>query len=70
MSEIKTHPQHPASMAERIAQRLRNSGDARHADVVAEHGEGPTRTFTNIHHSANHTAVHGHEPSGEEEVEQ
>lgn len=67
MTEIKMHPAHPASMAERIANRLRNSGDHAHADVVAEHGEGPTCTFTNIHHSANHTAVHGHEPSGENE---
>jgi hypothetical protein len=41
-------------MEERIADRLRNSGDP-HADIVTKHGEGPTRAFTNIHHSANHT---------------
>jgi len=51
MVEIKTSGDHPASMAERIANRLRNSGDVHHADHVATHGTGPTRTNTNIHHS-------------------
>jgi hypothetical protein len=50
MVETKLNPQH-GSMAERIANRLRNSGDVHHADVVATHGTGPTRTNTNIHHS-------------------
>jgi len=54
MVEIKTSGDHPASMAERIARRLRNSGDVHHADVVATHGTGPTRTHTNIFNSANH----------------
>jgi hypothetical protein len=53
MVETKLNPQH-GSMAERIANRLRNSGDVHHADVVTTHGTGPTRTNTNIHHSANH----------------
>jgi hypothetical protein len=34
--------------AERIANRLHNSGG--HSDAHAEHGSGPTRTHTNIHH--------------------
>ena len=38
----------------RIANRLRNSGDAKNADHVVQKGEGPTRTFHNIHNSANH----------------
>jgi hypothetical protein len=53
MVEIKTNPRHPASMAERIDKRLRNSGDAKHADVVDQHGRGPTRTITNVHHTRN-----------------
>lgn len=36
---------------QRIADRLKNSGDAANADVVAKHGDGPTRTITNLHHS-------------------
>jgi hypothetical protein len=39
------------SMAERIADRLKNSGDAAHADVSVVHGTGPTRTHTNLHYS-------------------
>jgi hypothetical protein len=38
------------SMEQRIADRLKNSGDPR-ADHHAVHGTGPTRTHTNIHHS-------------------
>jgi hypothetical protein len=35
----------------RIADRLKNSGDAQHADHVVQKGSGPTRAVTNIHHS-------------------
>jgi hypothetical protein len=49
MVEIKTHSQHPSSMAERIEKRLRNSG-GEEADHIVQKGSGPTRTFTNIHH--------------------
>jgi hypothetical protein len=38
------------SMEQRIADRLKNSGDPR-ADHHAVHGTGPTRTHTNIHHA-------------------
>jgi hypothetical protein len=38
-------------LAERIADRLKNSGDAQHADVVTQMGDGPTRCFTNIFHT-------------------
>ena len=38
------------SPEERIAARLRNSGDHAHADVVTHQGEGPTRVNHNIHH--------------------
>lgn len=54
MPHIKTSPDHPASMAERINRRLQNSGGD-HADVVVKNGEGARRTFHNIHHAANHT---------------
>ena len=66
MVEIKTSGDHPKSMAERIAKRERNSGDAQNADVVTKRGDGARRTFHNIHHSANHTRPKGHEPSGED----
>lgn len=46
--EIKTHRDHPSSMADRIAKRLRNSG-GEEADVVTKTGDGPTRVFHNIH---------------------
>ena len=43
------------SMEQRVADRLKNSGDTAHADVSVVHGTGPTRTHTNIHHSRVHT---------------
>ena len=54
MSEVRTSPDHPASMAERINKRLQNSGGD-HADLTVVKGSGPTRTITNLHHAANHT---------------
>jgi len=51
MVTVKTHPAHPASMAQRIADKLKNSG-GEEADVIAKHGTVPTRAITNIHHSA------------------
>jgi len=39
------------SMDQRVADRLRNSGDTAHADHSVVHGTGPTRTHTQIHHS-------------------
>jgi hypothetical protein len=53
MPHIKTSPDHPASMAERINKRLQNSGGDR-ADVTVKNGDGARRTYTNLHHSANH----------------
>jgi len=48
--EVKTSGDHPASMEERIAKRLRSSGDPR-ADYIKQAGSGPTRTFTHGHHA-------------------
>jgi hypothetical protein len=53
MPEIKYMGKSPQ---ERINDRLKNSGGDLPADIRTKHGEGPTRTFTNIHHSA---ANHG-----------
>ena len=39
------------SMDQRVADRLKNSGDTAHADHSVVHGTGPTRTHTQIHHS-------------------
>ena len=49
MPEIKTSPDHPASMAERISKRLRNSGEGANPDVTVTKGSSPTRTHHNIH---------------------
>jgi hypothetical protein len=51
--EVKTSGDHPASMAERVSKRLRNSGAGANPNVTVQKGEGPTRTHTNIH-SAGH----------------
>jgi hypothetical protein len=48
--EVKTSGDHPASMNERVAKRLRSSGDPR-ADYIVKKGDGPTRTFTHGHHA-------------------
>jgi hypothetical protein len=48
--EVKTSGDHPASMEERIAKRLRSSGDPR-ADYHKQMGDGPTRTHTHGFHS-------------------
>jgi hypothetical protein len=57
MGEIRYNTEHHAggTPEARISSRLRNSGGD-HADVVVQKGDGPTRAFTNIHHSANHVA--------------
>jgi hypothetical protein len=67
MTIVKPSADHPSSMAERIAKRLRNSGDTANADVTVTQGEGPRRTHTQIHHSASHGRPKGREPEGESE---
>jgi hypothetical protein len=59
MAEVKYNTNHPAGATPeaRITNRLRNSGDAKHADHVAVHGTGPTRTWTNVHQSGNHAGL-------------
>ncbi len=62
MPEIKlTGP----SMEERIAARLRNSGDP-NADIIAKHGDGPTRCYTNITNSPNYCFTRGDESPEQE----
>ncbi len=56
--EIKKHPDHPEDMAARVAKRLKPS-NLPSADVHVQHGTGPTRTHTSIHHSA---TEHQHGP--------
>jgi hypothetical protein len=53
MPEIKLNG---PTMEQRIANRLRNSGDGTNPNVRAVHGTGPTRTHTNIHHAAKQNA--------------
>src|SRR5262249_11777847 len=52
------------SMDQRVADRLKNSGDTAHADHSVVHGTGPTRTHTNIHHSRNTQYGAGHPGEG------
>jgi hypothetical protein len=55
MTEVRYDTKHHAGATpdDRIASRLKNSGDEKHADHHAVHGTGPTRTHTNIFHSGN-----------------
>jgi hypothetical protein len=55
------------SMEQRIADRLKNSGDTANADHVVQKGEGPTRTFTNIHHGGT-AHKHGSGNPGEGDI--
>jgi hypothetical protein len=52
MTEVKLTGK---SMEQRIADRLKNSGDTEHAHHSVVHGTGPTRTHTNIHYSRQHS---------------
>jgi hypothetical protein len=49
----------------RTADRLKNSGDAKHADYVVQKGNSPERTFTNIHHTRNQQYGEGHPGEGD-----
>jgi hypothetical protein len=64
MVEIKTHRDHPSSMAERVQKRLRNDGAGANPDVTVQKGDGPTRTHTNIHNSGT-AGRHGGPNEGE-----
>jgi len=64
--EIKTNPRHPASMAERISKRLRNSG-GEEADVTTKTGDGPQRVFHNIHNPGS-ARQHGSPNTGEGDI--
>jgi hypothetical protein len=46
----------------RVADRLKNSGGPE-ADYVIQKGEGPTRTYTNIHHPGS-ARKHGSDTEG------
>jgi hypothetical protein len=61
MPTIRYDTSHPAGATpeQRIANRLKTSGDVKHADVSTSHGTGPTRTNTHIFHAANHVPVRG-----------
>jgi hypothetical protein len=50
-SEIKLNG---PSMEQRIANRLKNSGEGAKPDVSVQKGDSPQRTHTNIHHSGSH----------------
>jgi hypothetical protein len=54
MTDVKYDKSHPsgATPEQRIAARLKNSGSPE-ANVVVQKGDGPGRTFTNIHTAGN-----------------
>jgi hypothetical protein len=69
MTEVKTHRDHPASMEQRIRDRLKPSAEPqRGAGPQVTLGSGPTRTVTTIHHAAN-TRQHGEVNSGEPDIQ-
>ncbi len=49
MPDVRYHGKSPA---ERIADRLKNSGGDLPADVKTKTGDGPQRVFHNVHHAA------------------
>jgi hypothetical protein len=67
MTEIKTHPHHPASMSERIERRLRNSG-GEEADSITKTGTGAQRVYSNLH-SPGSARKHGSSNEGEPGVD-
>jgi hypothetical protein len=61
--EIKTHPDHPRSMEERIRRRERNSG-GEEADSITKTGDGARRTFHNLHNPGS-ARQHGEDNRGD-----
>lgn len=59
MQDVRYNKSHHAGATPeaRIANRLRNSGDAKNADHVIQTGNSARRTFHNIFNSANHVGV-------------
>jgi hypothetical protein len=55
------------SMEQRVADRLKTSGDVAHSDVHTVHGTGPTRAHTHIHHSR--VTSYGEDNKGEPGVD-
>ena len=55
MPEVKYNQNHHsgATEAQRLAHRLRDSGDAQHADTTVHHGSSPLRHISHVHHSYN-----------------
>jgi hypothetical protein len=52
MPDVHYKPNHNGSTpGDRIANRLKNSGGGSGADTTLQHGTGPTRAITNLHHS-------------------
>jgi hypothetical protein len=56
------------SMEQRIADRLKTSGDSAHSDHHAVHGTGPTRAHTHIHNSR--VQQYGENHPGEGDINQ
>ena len=48
--KLKTSPNHPSSMEQRVKDRLKPSAGAGAGDEQVTTGSGPTRATTTIHH--------------------
>jgi hypothetical protein len=59
MGEVHTHPQHPASMEQRIADRLKPSAGAGAGDIQITSGNSPNRVVHTIHHCGAQTGGAG-----------
>jgi hypothetical protein len=49
MVTVRTHPDHPASMEQRISDRLKPSAGEGSGDVQVTKGSSPSRTVTTTH---------------------
>ncbi len=56
MTDVRYNPKY-GTPEQRIANRLKNSG-GEEADHIVQQGQGPTRTFTNIHNPGS-SRTHG-----------
>jgi hypothetical protein len=66
MGEVKYNTSHHAGATPeaRIANRLRDSGDTKHADATVQKGSSPERAISHVHNSRNQQYGEGHPGEG------
>jgi len=60
MVDVKTHPDHPSSMEQRIRNKYRPSNDFSTADHHVQLDEGQTRMHHTVHKSGHQSGERGH----------